>query len=86
MWSAGLKHGSSAAGSKAKAHHYQLSLDILRAIETVVFLALTERVRVQVRSEVAHSGADALIEGGAVGEMAAEAHACRAHTAVAAWE
>jgi len=41
---------------------------------------------VDVGREVAHCGRDALVEGAAVGEVAAEAHARGADVTVAGWE
>ena len=48
-------------------NHNNLPLDLTRPVETIVFLALAERMAVDICCEIAHRGCDALVEGGAEG-------------------
>jgi hypothetical protein len=64
-------------------NHDQLASDIFNTLDTVIVLALAERLRVDVGGKVAHGGSDALVESTAESEMAAETHSCGANTAVA---
>ena len=66
--------------------HNQFAFDIARSGEAVVVLAVAERVAVDIRREVAHRCADALVERASIREMATETHACGADTAVAGGE
>ena len=66
--------------------HDELAFDVAGAGEGVVAFAGPERVAVDVGSEVADGGADPWVERAAVGEVAAEAHACCADAACACWK
>jgi len=68
---------------ETKTDHNQLATNVLDAFDTVVVLALAERLRVDVGGEIAHGGSDAFVESAAESEMAAETHSCGADAAVA---
>lgn len=59
---------------RIESYHDELAVDVLDAVQAVVFLALAQGVGVDVGGEVADGGADALVEGAAEGEVASKAH------------
>jgi hypothetical protein len=64
-------------------NHDQFAGNVLDAFDTVIVLALAERLRVDVGGKVAHGGSDAFVKSTAESEVAAETHSCGANTAVA---
>lgn len=66
--------------------HDQLALDVPYSVEAVVLHPLAEGMAVHVGGKVAHGGSDLGVEGGAKGEVAAQAHARGSDAAVAGVE
>lgn len=64
-------------------HHQQFSLDVPRSFQTVVVLALSERLAVDVSGKIAHSRLDSTVQGAAISQMASETHSSRTDTAIA---
>lgn len=76
-------HNPEKSDGRDGTNHNQFASNVLDAFDTVIVLALAERLRVDVGGKVAHGGSDAFVKSAAESEVAAEAHSCGANTAVA---
>lgn len=71
---------------REKAHHQQLSLDVLCTRERVIVFALSQAAGVDVCSEIAHGGIDSTVQGAAVGKVSAETHSRGADAAITGFQ
>lgn len=77
------RHARSFLMSWLDTHHDQLALDILDPLQRIIILALTQAMAMNVRRKIAHGSRDTAVKGTAVGQVATQAHARSANTAVA---
>lgn len=64
-------------------NHHQLAFDVGSSGQRIIALPFAEGMTVDVGREIADCGADAWIQGAAIGEVAAQTHACSSHAAIA---
>jgi hypothetical protein len=67
-------------------YHQHLTLDFISPLQTVIILARSEGLAVDICSKVAHGSLDSRIERTTIRQMPTETHARGTDAAVACWE